>query len=388
MELLEAVQRVIPNGSTQLERMVLSKPKQKSAAYRKMTVRPLLVRGELMYQLERFTEKQAFQENIEPDRLEETLAKSLQEAFSQLDAWDSEAESHILVSKKGKVLLRRKERAEELPIVFPTGQNRQKQYILPADNHAKPLVDLGVVTKEGKVAAAKYDKFKQINRFLEIISDSIGPEVEELSVVDFGCGKSYLTFILYDYLTRIRGIKAHIIGLDLKKDVIEDCNAIAKRYGYENLHFEVGNIETYRRERPIDMVITLHACDTATDYALYHAAKWQVKRIYSVPCCQHELNGQIQKNTAGSLTRHGLIKERFSALLTDALRADLLTAQGYKVDLLEFIDMEHSPKNLMIRAVKTSSGNAAAKQRVEEAMETYQVDPTLYRLFYGESANG
>jgi len=410
MEIQEAAIKLVQSD---IERLVLSSPKSKSSIYRKMTVRPLLVQKQKMYQLERFTEKQAFQENIKPEELADALVKSLMEEFSQLDGWSRKGTHLIKVSKKGKVLYKEKIEAKEAAngaecaecqpaskqaddLFKP--QNRQKKYLLEAKDAPQPLVDLGVVTKEGKVVASRYDKYKQINRFIEMIDNGIGPRVKHLNIIDFGCGKSYLTFVLYHYLVQVRGIDAHVVGLDLKADVIEKCNAIAKRYGYENLRFEVGNIDGYQPDFQVDMVITLHACDTATDFALFNAIQWNTPRIYSVPCCQHELGGQMKRQTAGSLTEYGLIKERFAALLTDALRADILKAQGYQVDLLEFVDMEHSPKNLLIRAVKETGAFSApgagaesqsarsAKKRVEDAMTEYNVKPTLYHLLYGEGS--
>lgn len=393
MEIIEAVQKLT---EASIEKLILSSPKSKGFPYRKMTVRPLLIRKQKMYQLERFTEKQAFQENIEPEKLPEVLAYSLQNEYSQLDGQSSQGTHFIKISKKGKVLYKEKKQSDcsACGIAEPKlqGQNRQKRYLLDAADAPRPLVDLGVVTKEGKVVASKYDKYKQINRFIELIDEGIGPEVRSLHIIDFGCGKSYLTFVLYHYLVEVRHIEAHITGLDLKADVIAHCNDIARRYGYQNLQFQVGNIAGYQPEGPVDMVISLHACDTATDFALYNAIQWQTARIYSVPCCQHELCHQLKRQTAGSLTEHGLIKERFAALLTDALRADLLTAQGYQVDLMEFVDMEHSPKNLLIRAVRSgangtsavSTSAVSAKQRVEDAMALYHVKPTLYQLLYKE----
>lgn len=385
MEIIEAVQKVI---AAHIEKLILSSPKSKGFPYRKMIVRPLLIRKQKMYQLERFTEKQAFQQNIEPEKLPEALAYSLQNEYSQLDG-KSQLGTHLIkVSKKGKVLY--KEKQEESQAENLQGQNRQKKYLLEAEGAPRPLVDLGVVTADGKVVAAKYDKYKQINRFIEMIDEGIGPDEKELTIIDFGCGKSYLTFVLYHYLTEVRHIKAHVTGLDLKADVIEKCSQIARRYGYQDLHFEVGSIEGYQPQGKIDMVISLHACDTATDFAIFNAVQWKTARIFSVPCCQHELQHQMRRQTAGSLTEYGLIKERFAALLTDALRADLLRAQGYQVDLLEFVDMAHSPKNLLIRAVKGRQNAVPtpavqkARDRVEAAMDTYQVKPTLYTLLYGE----
>lgn len=410
MEIKEAAIKVAESNVTKL---VLSSPKSKSSVYHKMTVRPLLIQKQNMYQLERFTEKQAFQENIRPEELVDALVKSLTEEFSQLNGWSRKGTHLIKVSKKGKVLYKEKIEAKkeatsaectkcsqsdiQADDLFKP-QNRQKKYLLEAKDAPQPLVDLGVVTKEGKVVASRYDKYKQINRFIEMIDNGIGPRVKHLNIIDFGCGKSYLTFVLYHYLVEVRGIDAHVVGLDLKADVIEKCNAIAKRYGYENLRFEVGNIDGYTPDFQVDMVITLHACDTATDFALFNAISWNTPRIFSVPCCQHELCHQMKRQTAGSLTEYGLIKERFAALLTDALRADILKAQGYQVDLLEFVDMEHSPKNLLIRAVKETGAFSApgagadsqsarsAKSRVEEAMTQYNVKPTLYHLLYGEGS--
>ncbi len=234
-----------------------------------------------------------------------------------------------------------------------------------------------------------YDKYKQINRFVEIIDDVIAKSPgEEIRILDFGCGKSYLTFILYYYLTEIKGINPQIVGLDLKKDVIEKCNALAEKYGYSGLSFKVGDINGYKSDFKPHMVITLHACDTATDYALYNAVAWGAETIVSVPCCQHELNGQIKTDRFSALTDYGLIKERFSALATDAIRGKLLEWQGYKVQMLEFVDFEHSPKNLLIRAVKgktSESKRNAARQKADELIKEFNFSPTLDKLLKEEN---
>lgn len=368
------------------DRLIFSGVRNKEEnPYHKVTIRPVLIRSEEMWQVERFTDKQAFHENIPSERLSEMMAQLLED-FMQLDSWSRQYTAFVRISRKGKVLYRKKlvlEAGETNDMEAPVKtQNREKKYLLEAGDAPRPLVDLGVVTKEGKVVAQRYDKFKQINRFVELIDQGIGPEIREMNIIDFGCGKSYLTFVLYDYLTRVRKIRAHVVGLDLKEQVIHDCNKVAERYGYKDLHFEVGDINGYQPEFKVDMVISLHACDTATDFALYNAILWNTPRIYSVPCCQHEINHQLNRKTMGSFTEYGLIKERMAALMTDAMRADILEWKGYHVDILEFVDMQHSPKNLLIRAVKEEKEKkmAEAKQRVEHALQTYGIEPTLWKL--------
>ena len=287
------------------------------------------------------------------------------------------------ISKKGKVLLNR--RKQEGAAAAPAAHNKEKNYILKEGTVIPPLVDLGIFTPDGRVVKSMYDKYRQINRFIEIVDDAVSSmeEGKELTIVDFGCGKSYLTFILYYYFVELRHLPVKMIGLDLKADVIEHCNQVAQKYGYERLSFQMGDINGFRYEGAIDMVITLHACDTATDFALYNAIQWGTKMIFSVPCCQHELNGQIKTEDLSVLTKYGIIKERVAALLTDGIRGSLLEACGYKTQLLEFVDLTHSPKNILIRAVRSNvpkKKRLASLAEVHRAMKEFSVEPTLYKL--------
>ncbi len=332
-------------------RLTVANPRP-GAQWKKLCLRPIQVREQDLFQMEKFTSTQVFHENLSPEqvpaRLEDLLAH-----YGQLDGVCQGAIFCLKISKKGKLFFSRQE-AKQLP-GLSAGHNRQKQYLLSEGVVVPPLVDLGVLTPEGRVVKAKYDKFKQINRFLEFLDDLLAKDPHEtLRIVDFGCGKSYLTFVIYYYITQILHRKADITGLDLKADVIAHCNQVAAKYGYTGLRFFCGDIRDYRAEIPPDMVITLHACDTATDYALYHAMEWGARYILSAPCCQHELNLSTTSAALPPVTGYGILKERFSALATDAIRAKLLESRGYEVQVLEFIDLIHSPKNLLIRAKKAN----------------------------------
>ncbi len=363
-------------------KIVLSKARD--CEYRKVQI----LKKEKDYQIEKYTQKQVFHENMDVKEVEDYLEEELGRHFYQLNAWDGATEYQLLVSKKKKVHLTKKICKTGNPKA-QTGHNRKKQYLIPEGTCIEPLVDMGIFTKEGKVVHSMYDKYRQINRFVELVDDAVkNRKTETLRIVDFGCGKSYLTFILYYYFTEIRGMEVHMVGLDLKEDVIEKCSLAAEKYGYKNLHFELGDISGYKSQEKIDMVITLHACDTATDYALYHAVSWDTEMIFSVPCCQHELNSQIQSDDFSILTRYGLIKERTAALMTDAIRGSLLEACGYRVDLLEFVDFAHTPKNILIRGKKRNVSKEQREKRLQEVenlMREYHLDPTLYRLLKEEN---
>lgn len=359
MELQEMLETVL---AFEPYKLILSNPLRKDAQYRRIVVNRL---GE-GWQAEKYTEKQVFHENMRADELKAFLETAMRQEYRQLNAWDGEREHAVRVSKNGKASYMKKKTAQAPR--EKEGHNRKKHYILEEGRPIPPLVDMGIFTPEGKIVRTMYDKFRQINRFVELIDDEIGnlPRDRTLTVIDFGCGKSYLTFVLYYYLTQIRRLDVRIIGLDLKADVIEHCNRAAEKYGYDRLHFELGDINGYECPYPVDMVVSLHACDTATDYALYNAVRWGARLIFSVPCCQHELNGQMQGGGLSILTRYGIIKERTAALMTDAVRGNLLTASGYRTQLLEFVDLSHTPKNILIRAVKTNIPEKTRREALKE----------------------
>lgn len=362
-------------------KFVISKPVSKDQLCKKIVIDS---KG-TYYQISKYTDKQVFHENVKADQLCSKCTDYLENSYRQLNAWSKDKEYSISVSKKKKVLFN--SRAGKTPYELPwkPAHNRQKNYILPEGEIIPPLIDMGIFTASGKVVKPMYDKYRQINRFIELIDDVVRKQAyTHLNIIDFGCGKSYLTFILYYYLTEIRRLPVNIIGLDLKEDVIKKCRAAAEKYHYTNLSFELGDIHGFQCPFDVDMVITLHACDTATDYALFNAISWNAKMIFSVPCCQHELNKQISTDTFSLFTRYGIISERFSALMTDAIRANLLEYSGYNTQLLEFIDLEHTPKNILIRAVqnpgKSRSARQEALEEAERVISEYHVNPALYRL--------
>ena len=368
-------------------KIVISNKMNKELKYNKISVSIKEKNNSEYYQVEKFTEKQVFHENLNKDELSEKLFEYTAGNFKQISAWSKDANYDLKISKKGKVHLGRK-KADNAKMAINKSHNKEKNYILKEGMIIEPLIDLGVFTKEGKVVNSKYDKYKQINRFVEIIDDEIKKnDYKKLTILDFGCGKSYLTFVLYYYFVEIKKIDVKMIGLDLKEDVIKKCNDIAKRYKYDNLHFELGDIDGFKYNNKVDMVITLHACDTATDYALYNAIKWNAKMIFSVPCCQHELNGQMKSDDFSILTKYGIIQERVAALMTDSIRANLLECAGYKTQLLEFIDIAHSPKNILIRASKYKISDEKKQKSLNEVdnlINEFNFKPTLYNLLKKE----
>ncbi len=385
---MEALQPIIEEIiSEKPYRFVISNPRQKyeeqlatdNQQIIKIQIKLVELKQGKAYQIEKLTKTQAFHMNIALSDLQGVLMTYMTE-FRQMNVWCATKEYDVKFSKKEKLLINRR---NSVSPAQNTDHNKKKNYLLEEGIVVPALVDLGVFTKDGKVVHAMYDKYKQMNRFLEMVEDVLKSYKKDyLHIIDFGCGKSYLTFILYYYLTEIKKIKVKMVGLDLKQSVIDTCNRTAEKYHYDGLHFALGDINGYQAEEPVDMVVTLHACDTATDYALYNAITWGTNIILSVPCCQHELNRQMTTNEFGAITRYGLIKERTAALMTDAIRGNLLEYCGYKTQLLEFIDIAHSPKNILIRGVKTNISKEKKKQvfdEVKSLMEAFHLEPTLYQ---------
>lgn len=358
-----------------LVQIILSNPRTKDGS-KKIQIRPMLLKGQLIFQASEYKNNQVFHHNLTGEEVPAFVGQWM-EQMRQLELEHQQGKVHALVSKKGKVTVKTsKNQCVEKKVDL--SHNRSKKYILNPEVKVPFLVDLGVQTKEGKIVNSRYDKFRQINRFLEFIEDILPalPKDREVVILDFGCGKSYLTFAMYYYLHELKKYDIRIVGLDLKQDVIAHCNELKDRYGYEKLTFLAGDIADYEGVSQVDMVVTLHACDTATDYALDKAVRWGAKVILSVPCCQHEVNGQIANDLLAPALKYGLIKERMSALLTDAIRANLLEEAGYQVQILEFIDMEHTPKNILIRGVKAGK-TGAKKGDVHQMMEELNLNPTL-----------
>ena len=365
-------------------KIVLSNVADKEQRIQKVQIE----KKEKHFQIAEYSDKQVFHKNVDEEELIYFCIEELGVNFLQLNAWMLRGEASLKLTKKRKLLFDIKKADNSALADEVRDNNRKKNYILEEGRVIEPLIDMGIFTKEGKIVSSMYDKFKQINRFIEIIDDELKKKIiTHLNIIDFGCGKSYLTFIVYYYLTEIKKIKVNMIGLDLKEDVIRKCNKAAKKYGYENLSFELGDINGYSAPFKVDMVITLHACDMATDFALYNAVSWGAGYIFSVPCCQHELNAEIKSEKFSLMTRYGIIKERFSALVTDAIRGNLLEYMGYNVNLLEFVDLSHTPKNILIRAVKNPNKAENVKLRamdeVKRMMEEFGLSQALYRMIEG-----
>ncbi len=363
-------------------KIILSNPYKDSKYIKGKGIR-IAIKDREYIQFELFTKTQAFHKNIEIENVNSFLSDIIKESFCQISIETNDYTYNFKLTSKGHLLKNKKAVKKEFVTL---SNNKKKEYLIEEGMIVEPLIDLGVMTKEGKVVKQYFDKFKQINRFLSIIEDTLKDfKKDSINIIDFGCGKSYLTFIVYYYLTFIKKIKANIIGLDLKTDVINKCNGIKDKYNYSNLKFEIGDISLYKPENDVDMIITLHACDTATDYALYHAIKLNCTYILSVPCCQHEINLQLDKSKFTLINKYGLVKDRFSAILTDSIRCNLLEYEGYNVQMIEFIDFAQTPKNILIKAIKTGKQNLDSLKLVEDTLKEYNIKQTLYNLLKGDN---
>lgn len=346
----------------------------------KIKVRPVAMKDNIEYQVSEFIGRKVFHKNYKKDELKKKITDWMQEDYKQAQFTMTDATAQILSGKHSQTVKYKK--CKEVRVQRDLSHNRTKRYILPEGTPVGFLIDLGVMTKEGKIVRQKYDKYRQINRFLEFVEDIL-PQLSkerEQTIIDFGCGKSYLTFAMYYYLKELKGYDIRIIGLDLKEDVIAHCNELKDKYGYGKLSFLVGDIASYTDVDAVDMVVTLYACDTATDYALAKAVQWGAKVILSVPCCQHEANRMMENELLQPVLQYGILKERMAAIMTDAVRANLLTAKGYDTQILEFIDMEHTPKNLLIRAVYTGKDSENAAEALKNMEEALHLNLTLNKL--------
>lgn len=368
--------------SDKLIDMVISGQKNKSEDKAvKVRIRPVILKNEIEYQVSEFVGRKVLHSNHSAADVKKKIIDYMTEDFKQAQINMTDAAATIL-SSKSKTLTCKYKKAGQLKVQRDLSHNRTKKYIIQEGKPVAFMIDLGVMGQDGKIIRTRYDKFRQLNRFLEYIEDIL-PKLDkerELTIIDFGCGKSYLTFAMYYYLKELKGYNIRIIGLDLKADVIEHCNELRTRYGYDKLDFYVGDIATYKDVDKVDMVVTLHACDIATDYALAKAVKWGAEVILSVPCCQHEANRTIKSDILSPVMDYGILKERMAAIVTDAARAKLLTANGYDTQILEFIDMEHTPKNLLIRAVKGGKEDISAREKTKDMLEALNLELTIDKL--------
>ena len=356
----------------------LSNPKDKKY-YRKLEIKLISIKLTNVYQFIYYSDTQVFHKNLSYNETINTFKKEILDNYKNAQIFTS-VNDYSLFSNRLKDVNIKKLNPSKIKI--KQTNNRQKNYILPENTFIPFLYELGIVSEEGKMHNSKYSKFKQVNRYLEFIEDVIDnfDTNKTINIVDFGCGKSYLTFATHYYFKEIKKLNVNIIGLDLKKDVINDCNRIVKKYNLQGIKFLTGDIKDYISDESVDMVISLHACDTATDYALYQAIKWRSKVIFAVPCCQHELNKQINVFSLSAISDYGLIQERISSLLTDLSRAELLKSEGYKTQILEFIDLEHTPKNILIRATLSNSKDVNALKKLNELKKEFNYTLTLEKL--------
>jgi SAM-dependent methyltransferase len=354
--------------------------------YNKVDIKPVIIKNELLYQISCYYDQKVKHENLTTEELKAYFAKMLGSYFKQAQLYTKTADLQILFNKKGEGTILKK-----APTRFQVNldHNRKKQYLIPEGVPCDFMVALGVMDSDGKVFKKMYDKFRQLNKYIEFVDDSLPYLGDDLTIIDFGCGKAYLTFALYYYLVKLKGRQVKIIGLDLKEDVIKFCSETASTLDYDGLQFKMGDIKDFEFNDNVDMVVSLHACDTATDEALGKAVGWGAKVIYAVPCCQHELFNQMENHQMAPLLKHGIVRDKLATIVTDTLRAQALEAVGYTVQMLEFIDMTHTPKNILIRAIKTektAEARIADYNSYKDFMNIWQVKPridvVLSKYFY------
>ncbi len=354
--------------------------------FNKVTIKKVTIQNEIKHQFEYFYDKNVEHKNLNSNETKNEMSKLLETYFKQAIINTIDYDYHIIINKKGDAKINKKAPTKKFEEV---SHNRKKNYILNEGEKSTFLIELGIMTDQGKIINSKYDKFKQINRYLELVSDCI-PYLDKnktIKIIDFGCGKAYLTFALYDYLVLKMGYNVEIVGLDLKENVIRFCSNLAKKLNYDDLRFEQGDIKGFNQFDNVDMVISLHACNTATDEALAKAVNWGAKVILAVPCCQHEFLKKIKNEKMIPMMKFGIIKEKLASLLTDSVRANVLEIMGYRTQVLEFIDMEHTPKNIMIRAFFEDTNNSKVIKQYKEFKDEWQITPYIEEAFKGSLTN-
>ncbi len=372
-------------NTNDIERVIISSPIKKSddLAY-KIDICKIEVKKRTCFQFSYYKKTSVKHENIFEDELDiiEKIFLIMSDNFKQCNIF-SDKEITLLMNKKRMFKITGLKDNMNCGKYNIKSHNKEKNYILKDGEKIDWLIKLGIMSKDGFVLNSKQKKFRQINRFLEMIDDVSKYLPENSLIIDMGCGKSYLTFAMYYYLNLVKNKNVYIKGFDLKKDVVEYCGRLAFDFNFKNLEFSFGDISDIEKLiEKADMVVALHACDTATDYALYNAVKWKSKVILSVPCCQHEVFKQVENDLLKNMFSHGVLKERFSSLLTDSVRAETLELCGYSVSVMEFIDMEHTPKNIMIRAIKKEvTGDLRCKlETYENLLKQFNINPTIYKL--------
>lgn len=364
----------------EIESAVISSPLKKSSDITKIKIEPVMLKGKLKYRFAYYEGQKVIHKNIDRENVFDEIIAVMEEGFKQCSITANKHCTVLMNKKRLFSLTGVKENINKKAV--SVSHNKVKNYIIGENEYVEWMYLLGIMDKDGVVLKHRQKKFRQINKFLEMLKDIESEILENSVIIDMGCGKSYLTFAMYHYFNIINKKNVEIRGYDLKKDVVEYCNELSQRFGFDRLKFyceDISGIEN--TDERISMIITLHACDTATDYAIYHGIRWGCRVMMNVPCCQHELFHQMKNDSMNIMLKHGIIKERFAALLTDSLRAQIIELMGYKVQVMEFIDIEDTPKNIMIRSVKTGrKGNKALKEDVERIIKEYNIKPTLYRL--------